>query len=262
MKVFIFTDLEGVAGVADFESQTYPGGRYYEQAKHLLTQETNACVEGLIEAKAKEIIVLDGHGCGGIIPDELHKEARLISGTVMSPPFGLDNSYDAVILLAHHAMAGVEDGNLNHSYSSTGIFNMWFNDELVGEIGLEFALAGYFGIPIILVTGDSAACREAKSYIKTVETVVVKEGINRRTANALSPGLARELIKAKAKTALKSIKEMKRYKLLKPPFSLKIQFISSDSTERHVTKPGCLRIDSRTVQFKSDDFLKMLQLWI
>jgi len=262
MKVFIFTDLEGVAGVSDFESQTYPGGRYYEQAKHLLTQETNAAIEGLLEAKAKEIIVLDGHGCGGIIPEELRGEARLISGTVMSPPFGLDNSYYAAILLGHHAMAGVEDGNLNHSYSSTGIFNMWFNSELVGEIGLEFALAGYFGIPIILVTGDSAACREAKGYIKTVETAVVKEGINRRTANAISPRQARELIKAKAKTALKRIREMKRYKLPKPPYSLKIQFISSDSTVRLVTKPGCHKVDSRTVEFRSDDFLKLLQLWI
>lgn len=262
MKVFIFTDLEGVAGVTDFDLHTYPNARYYEQSKHLLTQETNAAVEGLLEAKATEVVVLDGHGCGGITAEELHKEAKLIAGTVMTPPFGIDNSFDAVVLLGHHAMAGVAEGNLNHSYSSTGIYNMWFNGNLVGEIGMEFALAGYFGIPVILVTGDAATCAEAKGYVRNVETAKVKDGINRRTAVSLSQEKARGLIKEKARSALKNIKEIKHYKLPKPPFSLKIQFISSDSTERLVTKPGCERIDSRTVEFRSDDFLKLLQLWI
>jgi len=262
MKVYIFTDLEGVAGVVDFETQTYPGGKYFEQAKHLLTLETNAAVEGLLEAKAEEIIVLDGHGYGGIIPEELHREAKLISGRVLTPPFGLDNSYDAVILLAHHAMAGVENGNLNHSYSSTGIFNMWLNEKLVGEIGMEFALSGYFGIPVILVTGDAAACNEARSYIKNVEVAAVKEGINRLTAISLHPEKARQLIREKARLALKRIKEIRHYRLPKPPFFLKIQFVSSDATARLVTRPGCRRIDSRTVEFESDDFLKLLQLWM
>ena len=158
MKIYIMTDLEGVAGVVDFESQTYDTGKYYEKAKELLTAEVNAAVEGAMRAGATEILVCDGHGQGGIVPELIHPSAKLLHGRPIGRFWEIDSSkWDACFLLAHHAMNGTPDGNLNHTYSSKTIVKMLLNGTPIGEIGMNIYLAGWFGIPAVLITGDEAA---------------------------------------------------------------------------------------------------------
>ncbi|MCM8762682.1 MAG: M55 family metallopeptidase, partial [Candidatus Omnitrophica bacterium] len=188
MRIYIMTDLEGVAGVVDFESQAYDTGKYYEKAKELLTEEINAAVDGAMRAGATEVLVCDSHGPGGIIPEMLHPSAKLLHGRPIGKFWEIDSSkWDGLFLLAHHSMNGTPDGNLNHTYSSKAIVKMLLNGSPIGEIGMNIYLAGWFGIPAVLVTGDEAACREARQYVPAIEAVSVKKGINRTTAISISP---------------------------------------------------------------------------
>lgn len=258
MKIWMMTDLEGVAGVVDFESQAYPIGKYYEESKHLLTHEINAAVEGVLSAGEVDVLVLDGHGVGGIKYEELHPVAKVFLGRPAPLCWCLDETFSAVFLLGHHAMAGVENGNLNHTYCDKTVANMWLNGEKIGEIGMEIILAGYFNIPVVLVTGDRAACEEARGYIPNIEMAVVKEGINRTSAICLSKEVSRQLIKEKAKKGIEKIKEIKPYKIISP-FELVTEYVSSSTACNVTQKWGVEKIDAKTVKIKADNFLDLLK---
>lgn len=257
MKIWIMTDIEGVAGVVDFESQGYSTGKYYEDAKHLLTCEVNAAVEGALKAGAKDVLVVDGHGPGGITYEDLHPGARVFLGRPVPSDWLLDKTFSAAFLLAHHAMAGVEKGNLNHTYSSKTIANMWLNGDKIGEIGVNIMLAGCSNVPVVLVTGDSAACEEAKSYVPNIGVAVVKEGVSRTSAICLSKEASRQLIKEEAKKALERKSKIKPYKT-KGPFEMVIEYISTSDAFMMSEKFGVDKVDSKTVKIKADKFLDLL----
>ncbi|HIE44394.1 MAG TPA: hypothetical protein EYP78_06345, partial [Candidatus Omnitrophica bacterium] len=167
-------------------------------------------------------------------------------------------TFSAVFLVGFHAMAGIETGNLNHTYCSRTVANMWLNGEKIGEIGMEIIMAGYFDVPVVLITGDRAACEEASSYIPNIEMAVVKEGINRTGAICLSKETARELIKEKAKKALKRRDEIKPYKI-NGPFELVTEYVSSDTASAVSQRWGVEKIDSKTIKIKADNFLDLLK---
>ncbi len=183
MKIYVLCDLEGTAGVVDFEKQSYSDAKYNEQAKRLATLEINALVDGALAGGATEIIVLDGHGSGGLDIEKVHIEAKVMMGRPISVPWGMDDSVDALFLYGHHAMANTEKGVLCHSWSSRTIANCWLNGELVGEIGFNMAIAGSLGIPTVFISGDEAAIAEARRYTPGIEGVIVKWGVSRTSAH-------------------------------------------------------------------------------
>ncbi len=254
MKIFILTDLEGTAGVVDFESQTYPAGKYYEISKELATEEINAACDGAFESGVKEIFVVDGHGPGGIIPEKIHPDVKLFHGRPLSKTFHLEQGWDAVFLIGHHAMNGTKNGNLNHTYSSREIVRMTLNGKDVGEIGMEIFLAGCFDIPVILVSGDQAACEEAEMYNGAIEKAVVKWGITRTSAVSVSPIKARQIIRQSAKKAIGRLKEIKPVKL-EGRCELTIEFISSASAFIWQNKSGIETVDPRTIKIKGNSFI-------
>ena len=233
MKIYIVTDLEGVAGVINFDDYCTPEGRYYEVARELLTMEVNAAIEGLIEAGGDEFLVADGHGYGGINPLLLHPSAKLLAGRPISYPFGCDETFDAAVIIGQHAKANTDGGHLCHT-GSFEVEDLTINDISLGELGCNMLFAAYFGVPTILVSGDKAACEEALSLVPNIETAPVKEGIKRGSASGLTreenklfngaaihlhPRKARELIKEKAKRALERIDEIKPF-WIEPPYEL------------------------------------------
>src|SRR5215204_3250843 len=137
MKVFMVTDMEGVAGVVSFSQQSFPDGKYYDEAKKLETAEVNAAVDGLLDAGVSDVLVWDGHGAGGISFEDLHPAAKLLHGRP-SPPWSRLNEviaqYDVVVIVGQHAMAGTSTGNQNHTQNSTSIDYYKLNDKLIGEI--------------------------------------------------------------------------------------------------------------------------------
>jgi D-amino peptidase len=253
LKIYILTDLEGAAGVVTFENHSYSTGKYYEQSKILFTKELNAAVEGALEAGATEIIVWDGHGSGGINIDYIHPEAKVIMG---SGGFGLDASYDAMLIVGQHAMANTPNGNLAHSYSSRTINNIYLNEEPIGETGIRIILASYYNIPTVFLSGDQAACNEFLKYVPNGEVAPVKVGLGLNVALNLSPVKARELIKERVKKALQKIPEIKRY-WVPPPYELVIEFKDKESAENRAKSPDWKKIDDYKVVKRADDYLKI-----
>ncbi|MCM8789056.1 MAG: M55 family metallopeptidase [Candidatus Omnitrophica bacterium] len=257
MKIMILTDLEGVAGVTDFD-WTYETGKYYDTARALLTEEVNACCQGCIEKGGKDILVVDGHGHGGIAPEKIHKEAKLFHGRPVPKLWFFDQGWDGIILLAHHSMNGSENGNLNHTYSSKTVVNMWLNGKKIGEIGIEVYLAGWFGSPVILITGDQAAAREAESYVPNIEKAIVKWGITRTSGISLSPQRAREVIREKTSKAIERIKEIKPVRI-EGKCEIVIEFLSTTDAFNYSKRPYFELIEPTKVKVKGENFLEVFE---
>lgn len=257
MKILMMTDIEGVSGVVDFESQTTPTGRYYEKAKTLFTQEVNSAVEGALSAGASEILVIDGHGEGALNFEELHPDAKAFIGRPAPSNWFFDQNFSAAFFVGCHSMVGTVHGNLNHTYNKDGILNMYLNGKRIGEIGMEIILAGCFDVPAIFISGDRAACEEAQSYVPNIETAIVKEGINRTAAVCLSKESARKLIREKSEIALKKINIIKPYKI-KGPFELITEYNSTAFADKLAQRLHAEKIDPRSVSIKADSFLELL----
>jgi D-amino peptidase len=254
LKLYILTDIEGVAGVANFEDYSYSTGRFYAQSRHLLTMEVNAAVVGDLAARAEDILVWDGHGSGAINVEELHPEAKLLHGSGFPLTAGLDESFDAMFFVGQHAMSRAERGGLAHSYSSRTIEQVTLNGEPIGEFGMRTLLAGHFGVPVMLVTGDRATRDEAVRYVPNIEAVVVKDSLNVSCAVTLAPLKARQLIRAGAERALLRKGEIRPY-FLPPPYELTIQYKAVEHAERKAQSPGWERLDPFAVRKTADDFL-------
>ena len=189
MKLYIMTDMEGVAGVQDFPNWASPPerggpGRYYELGRELLTREINAAVEGFLGGGTDEIVVADGHGSGGINPILLDSRVRLMRGWPRGWPLELDESYDAVAFVGQHAKAGTTHAHLAHTQSLRYI-DLSVNGVSIGEFG-QFALcAAELGIPTIFGSGDEAFCAEAEALTPGIVTVVVKRGLQPKDGREL-----------------------------------------------------------------------------
>ena len=262
MKVFMMTDLEGVAGVVSFEDQAYEDGKYYEESKRLLTGEVNAAVEGLLEAGVDEIIVRDGHGAGGINFEMLHPAVKLIHGQtwgLKEQMLAIMRSCDVGIMIGQHAMAGVADGNLNHTQNSREITEYRLNGKPIGEIAQFAYEMGALGLPVIYLSGDSAACREAEELIPGIITTSVKEGIARNAALCLSATVAREKICNDVKNAIEKQNEQKLAPLmLSGPYCMDITCTNTTSTDMRSAAPHCKRISDLTFRVESDNILDVL----
>lgn len=247
MKIFIMTDIEGCAGVLDFENWTRPESRYYDKGKQLLTNEVNAAICGFLEGGAEEFTVIDGHGHGALVPELLHEQAILVRGHREKIwPWGLDKTYDAVAFVGQHAKAGTPYSHLTHSGNCRVIDDV-INDVSVGEYGKMALCAMEIGVPVILACGELALAHEAEALTPGVVTASVKEGLlpddgfrnasmeeyraAKLSAAHLSPKKASKLIHA---TALRAIEKLKTepesflFPSFNPPYRRVIEFRKSE----------------------------------
>lgn len=249
MKILIATDMEGVTGVVNWDHVT-PGHYEYPRFRKLMTQDVNAAIVGAFEAGATEVIVADGHSNGtNILIEELDPRARLNSSN--SAPHsmmqGIDESFDGVIYVGYHARQGSINAVCDHTWSSTCVTNLWLNDILVGEFGLNGALAGYYGVPVIMVTGDQTACEQTVELLGEMETAVVKQATGRYSAECLPPEVTRKLI---SEAASRAVLNLKHGKALEPfvvdyPVLVSVEFRSSDMADRALRLPGTQRDRTR-----------------
>jgi D-amino peptidase len=259
MKVYIMTDLEGVAGVLGFHDYGGPEGRYYEVGKELTTLEVSAAVQGCLDAGATEILVVDGHGCGALDQRLLHPAARLLAGRPMGYPFGCDKSFDCALMVGQHAKSNTDGGHISHTGSFT-VEEETINGVSVGEMGVNMLFCAYFGVPTVLVSGDVAAAEEARALVPNIEAVGVKEGLKRGSATGLTgdengkfngaaihlhPFKARELIRQHACTACQRRQEIEPFRL-EPPYE---RVLTMRRTETEPAKTG---------RAKADDLLALL----
>ena len=249
-KVYVITDMEGVSGIFDSDLQCLPGqSPRFEDSRKLLTGEINAAVDGLLEGGATQVVVWDGHdGSRTLSVLDIHSKARLLSGGPVSPTLELDPSYSAVVFIGQHAMAGAEKGILSHSYSSLGVQNMWVNGKPVGEIGGRVMLAGTFGIPAVMLSGDTAACKEIHDLAPQAECAEVKSGVSRTAGYMLPHPAACALIREKARRAMERLNEFKPYKI-SGPVELKVEFTTRGIHE-FTPREGVERLNERTWVFR------------
>jgi D-amino peptidase len=262
MKVLMMTDLEGVAGVVTFDQDSYSTGKYYETAKRLLTAEVNAAVDGLLEAGAEEVLVLDMHGPGGIWFEDLHPRAKLMHGRPLAPQATRDavyRTYDVSVIVGQHAMAGVADGDLAHTQSSQTIDTYTLNGKPIGEIAQWALYCGTLGVPVIFLSGDHAACREIEALIPGITTAAVKQGLSRTSAITLSKEAARDLIRTQIRAALEGHRADPIPPLVwEPPYVLEKRFFHTHTADQAEGQPGVERVDSQTVRLRSDSILDLI----
>lgn len=254
-KIFIITDMEGVDGIFSTELQCIPNqSPRWEESRKLLTGEVNAAVDGLLEGGATEVVVWDGHDSSRSLSAlDVHPKARLLTGVPVSPTLELDSSYGAVIFVGQHAMAGAEKGILSHSYSSEGIQNIWVNNMPVGEIGARVMLAGTFGIPVIMLSGDTAACQELHALVPKARCAAVKTGVSRTAGYTLSHPAACDLIRSEAQIALDHLSEFTPYRIT-GPVDVKVEF-TPRGTHDLTPREGVERINDRTWVFRGKDII-------
>jgi D-amino peptidase len=260
VRVHIISDIEGVAGIVRW-GQTGGDLPLYQEARKLYTEEINAAVRGAKSGGATEIVVMDCHGAGGnydfnsLLPDQLDPDCEFVIQTEWTEYTGfLEEGCDAALFVGMHAMAGTPDGVMSHTVSSQAWQSLKFNGTLVGETGINAALCGNWGCPVLLVTGDRATCREATALLGDgLTTVEVKAGIGRYSARSLAPLKARVLIEESAKQALKELNAVAPYDPGKP-CEIEISFTTADRLVEYRNRRGVEQIDALTLVSKAADW--------
>lgn len=222
MKIYILTDLEGVAGVArwDQTGRDTPG---YPQAVRLMTEELRACVAGIQAAEAEaEIWVWDAHGPGAIDVERFPRGAKLLNNGPVPTSGFMDATFDALFFLGQHSKAGTRNGNLAHSYSSLSIERIRINGIELGEFGCRAAYAGTLGVPTVFVSGDDTIMAEAKALVPGIYGAQVKVALGPQVALHLAPEDARDLIRAVAEEATANAGSVVPFVLPGPPYEQEI----------------------------------------
>ncbi|MGH7922470.1 MAG: M55 family metallopeptidase, partial [Candidatus Dormibacteraceae bacterium] len=235
MRVHIISDMEGVAGIVRWE-QTQGGHPLYEEGRRLYTEEINAAVRGATAGGATEIVVMDCHGAGGpwsfnsLLPEALEGGCEYVVQEHWTEyTSALEAGCDAALFVGMHARAGTRDGVLNHTVSGEAWQNLWFNGVLVGETGINAALCGHWGCPVLLVTGDAAVCSEARDLLgESLETVAVKTGLGRFSARQLPARRSRQAIEEGARRALLNLDAVSPYDPGRPA-EIRVEFTRTEA---------------------------------
>ncbi len=256
MNVYFSVDMEGIAGVSH-EDQTDPvspaHAGEYARFRRLMTSEANAAILGALDAGAGRIVVNDSHWLmRNLLAEELHEAAELISSGPkrLSMMEGVDGGFAAACCIGYHAMAGTARATIDHTYTDK-ILGVRLNGTAMGELGINAALAGTFGVPIAMVSGDQALAAEARALLGDVEAVVVKEALGRFSTRSVSPaescrrireGVARALARPHQPFTVSS------------PCTIEVDFAQTQHVDQAELVPGSERVGGRTLRYTNRDY--------
>lgn len=260
LKVFISVDMEGLTSVVR-EDEVRRGKPEYEYFRQVMTRETNAAIEGAIAAGATEVLVRDTHGgMNHLLPELLDKRARLVKGethpqSMMVSMEGFDGSYDAVMLIGYHAPAGYPNSVLPHTMSGN-VVDFRINGVSLSEGSYSALIAGLYDVPVVMISGDKAACEEARQTLgRNLEAVAVKEALN-GGAISLHPEVARTMIREAAERGVRNRAQFPPYKL-SAPYTATLKVVKQGPL-----MPGAYLNARGEIEFKSPDLLKALNLLV
>jgi D-amino peptidase len=261
MKVYISVDIEGVAG-ATSRDEINPGHAYFQEFRRQMTAEAAAACEGARKAGAEEMLVNDAHGWGRTIEARgLPKEARLIRGWRNDPMAvaqleGLDESFDAILLVGAHARAASGGSPLAHTLTSA--YEFVLNGDLIGEPVFDMHAAALVGVPVVFVSGDEHVCLEAQAFNPGIVAVPVKQGIGDSTVS-VHPEVAAGRIREGAEKALS--REVSVCLTRKPDhFVVERRYREARWAFKASFYPGARLKDERTVVFETRDFYEVLRM--
>lgn len=260
MNVFISFDIEGISAVSSWR-EVKKDSPSLERMRRIATQEVNAAVRGIRKSGQPigMITVCDSHASGeNLLIEDLEPGVTLIRGTPRKyyMMHGISQKYDAVFLIGYHPMAGTRAGGMDHTYSSASIYRVKINGQMVGETEINAALAGYYGVPVVLVSGDDMLIKEVRRFLgKTVETVIAKRGISRAAAQCRHPEDVQKEISNKAARAIARAKKIKPFKF-KAPIRAEIDLADSLVADAVELIPEIKRTDGRNVLFTAKNILE------
>ena len=253
MKVYISADGEGVSGVVT-PGEMYPGKVGYEFARRMMTLDVNAAIAGAFDGGASEVLVNDSHWSMTNIDIELFDQrADLIrgGGKHLAMVESIEG-FDAAVFIGYHARAGASDGVGNETIFGREVIEVRVNGVAVGEGELNAAVAGYFGVPVVAVSGDDQFCIEFRHTFPKVETAIVKYAINRFAARCIAPERSQELITLAVARGVKNTGQYSPY-ILPGPIEVETEFMSTAEANLASLIPGAIRKSPRVVAFAADD---------
>ena len=263
MKVFISTDIEGAAGIVDWQQVVGPGAEY-ETGRKLLLDETNAAIDGAAAAGADEILVNDAHWTmQNMPPAALHHHASYLSGK-HKPLYmmeGLDGSFDAVLFVAYHGAISAKRAVLSHTYNPSAIWEAKLNGRQVGESALNALVALHHRVPVALITGDQATCDEAAPFMPGIEGVVVKRSITRFAAESVHPERSCQMIRTGAQAAVGRAAGLTP-PAIDLPATIELAFLTSDMADMATWVRGVERGGVRTVTISDDEPLRLYRSFV
>ncbi len=252
MKVYISADIEGATGVVSWHQCGTQSSDHYDWpfARRMMTHDVNAAIRGARAAGATEIVIKDSHNNSkNLLIDQLEEGVQLISGHgsgIHGMMEGIDASFDCALLVGYHAMAGTTAGIMEHTYTG-GVHHLWINDKPSGEIAMSTGMAGFFNVPVVMISSDKAGCDEAAALISGVATAPVKYGLGRYMGRVLHPSETGPLIEAAAKSGVGAAKSIKPGKAAEPS-TYRIEFNRSEEADFAVKHPAAKRLDAYTIE--------------
>ena len=256
MKIYVHTDLEGITGIDNLDMIQRTSPRHRESCE-LLMGDVNAAVDGLFAGGARDVTVLDSHGGGGnFILDLLDRRADHDPKANKKWWGKMDPSYQGTIFIGAHAMAGTMNAFLDHTQSSASWFDYKVNGRSMGELAQWAMVSGNFGIPMLMVSGDEAACAEARNFFSPVETAAVKRGVGRNIAEMVDPAEARRRIREAAMKCVALVGKARPFAPLKP-MEIILTLYRSDYCDGYANRPNVERFDARTVRKVTSDPLDL-----
>ena len=263
MRVYVSVDMEGITGVAA-PKHVQPGEREYDRFRRLMTLDANAAIEGALAAGASDVVVSDGHGpMTNLLIEELHPAARLISGSnkLLGQMEGIDGGFGAALFVGYHQREGGGDGVLNHTFLGRIVYEVRLNREPVDEAGVNAGLAGAFGVPVALVTGDHAVCADAERRLPGVITAPVKEALDRYVGLSLAPDRAHTLIRDRASSGIRAVKDGRVTPYRPPlPVTFEVDFKRTAPARMATLFAGVERRGARTIAITDADYVRGFKL--
>ncbi|MEP6619052.1 MAG: M55 family metallopeptidase [bacterium] len=250
VKVFISVDMEGIGGVVTAE-QLSPTGFEYARFREFMTAEAIAAIDGARAAGATQFVVADSHGNEqNLLIDRFPADVTIIRGSPrpLGMMEGIDSTFSAAFFIGYHAATTNGRGVRAHTISSATFAAVRLNGRATAESGLNATIAGYFGVPIALISGDSDAVAELRGLVPTAEGAVVKRAISFHAAATMPPEASQALIRARAKVAMERLREMKPF-IVHGPIQLELTYKNYTPAEMMAYMPGVERVDAHTIRF-------------
>lgn len=264
MKIYISCDMEGTAAVSHWQQCDPSNTTEYPYYRRLMSQEVRAAIDGARSAGATGVLINDSHGpMRNVLWDELPDDVRMIYGNrkPYSMVQGISPEYACVFFTGYHGAAGDANAALEHTYTPNTIYTIRMNGERCSEATINAALAGYYGVPVTLITGDRTTIELAQAQMPWITGVIVKESIGKFAVDSISPEAARRAIRDGAREAMGKLSQAKPF-VFQPPVTMEIDFVLSEQAETVELMPGFERTGGRTVRFVHDDYRTIFRAFI
>ncbi len=262
LRIYISSDMEGVVGAVT-GAQLGPGGFEYARFREFMTAELNAIIEGALEAGATEIVVGDSHGNGqNLLIDRLPEDVLVVRSwpRPLMMMHGIDESFDGAILHGYHAGTNNPEGVRAHTMSSANLTAIRLNGTAMTEGSISAAIAGHFGVPVILVTGDDAAVEEVRGVVANgMVGAVVKWSHSFHSATTMTPDAAYELLRERTVEAVERIDDFEPYRV-EAPIRLEVSFKNYRPSQVASYLPVVDRVDAHTVGFSGSDMVEVSKM--